>query len=307
MSSKDKSAMTAKTSTQRSGASLGDYFPDGGDSRVLSEVAVVMPTVVRPEITRALHSIYSQDLTGRIQVVIGIDVAQGDMRFLRRAIEQRPENVSVIVLHLPFSTSVRHGGVHLAMDGGALRSILSFLANSRYVAYLDDDNIYLPDHLSSLLDAVQGKAWAASKRLLVDAESGRELGVDIWDSVGPGQGRFAGTGGFVDTNCLLVDKVKLSQALSRWSSGDVDKPSIQGDKNFFRGIAAAPHTLLERASVRYLVRRINILYQFATTGQPPFPPRRSAVRLTLLAPLGMHSTQPAPARLHYGVAAGVPA
>ncbi len=251
--------------------SLGAYYPDDGDARRPAAVAVVMPTVVRPAIADALRSIYNQAMTAPIQVVIGIDVARGESGPLLQAIAGRPAHVSVMVLRLPFSTSVRHGGVHLAMDGGALRSILSLMANSRFVAYLDDDNVYLPDHLPALLDAVRDKAWAGCRRMMVDAESGEQLGVDVWDSVGPGLGRFARTGGFVDTNCLLVDKVKLSQALARWSSGGVDKPSFEADKNFFRAIAPHPHLLLEAASVIYKVRRNNILHRFATSGRAPFP------------------------------------
>lgn len=249
---------------------LGAFYPDAGDPRQPADVAVVMPTVIRPVIAEALRSIYAQTLAGRIQVVIGIDVARGDPAPMRAAIAERPDHVSVIVLRLPFSTSVRHGGVHLALDGGALRSILSLSANARRVAYLDDDNVYLPEHLERLSRAMEGRAWAGSRRMMIDEDTGEELGVDIWDSVGPNRGRFAAGGGFVDTNCLLVDKVRLSDALSRWSSGGSDKPSFEADKNFFRAIAPAPHALVEEASVLYKVRRNNVLYRFASSRRPSF-------------------------------------
>ena len=120
-----------------------------------------------------------------------------------------------MLLQLPWSTSLRHGGVHGASDSGSLRATLSFMANSRAVAYLDDDNIMLPDHLRLLHEALQGKAWAWSQRMLVDERDDRDLAVDRWDSVGPGRGRMASQGGFVDTNCLMLDKVICAPVLGR--------------------------------------------------------------------------------------------
>src|SRR3712207_7660246 len=58
----------------------------------------------------------------------------------RSILARRPANVSAVVVELPYSTSIRHGGVHMPFEGGALRSILSFVSNGRYLTYLDDDN-----------------------------------------------------------------------------------------------------------------------------------------------------------------------
>ena len=252
------------------GSPLGAYFADSEPAQRPSDVGVVMPTVLRPQIVRALESVYRQDLKGRIQIAIGVDRTDAKMDLVLGAIDKRPPNVSVLLLRLPYSTSVRHGGVHLALDGGSLRSMLSFMVNARHVAYLDDDNAYRPDHLSSLMAAVKGHAWAASQRMIVDQETGKTLGPDIWDSAGPDKGRFASTGGFVDTNCLLVDKITLSHALSRWASGGKATKSFEADKNFFREIALAPHVLTEKPTVLYNIRRDNVLFRYTQTRQPPF-------------------------------------
>jgi len=60
----------------------------------------------------------------------------------------------VTLLNLGYSTSVLNSGIHLASSGGALRSILTYCANSRYVAYLDDDNWWDETHQPSLLAAI---------------------------------------------------------------------------------------------------------------------------------------------------------
>jgi hypothetical protein len=121
-------------------------------------------------------------------------------------------------LDLGYSTSRRHGGVYPNHYGGALRTILSYASNSRYLAYLDDDDWWASDHLSSLLSAIAGKDWAFSYRWLADPETGWPICRDEWDSVGPGRGinqqRF---GGFVSPSTLMLDKEACHFVLPYWS------------------------------------------------------------------------------------------
>ncbi len=236
--------------------SFGTYFPDAGNAQTPSDVAVVMPTVLRPSIVDAVNSVYGQSDVGRIQLLIGVDKAVGSFDQLNTVLSRRPSHVSAIVLHLPYSTSIRHGGVHRAMDGGSLRSMLSFMANSRYVAYLDDDNQWTPGHLAGLLQAVRDKVWAHSMRMLIDEASGEEMAVDRWDSVGIGRGRFAVSGGFVDPNCLLIDKVAAARALGRWSEG----PGMMSDRKFFAAIKEAAHGQVNEPTVRYFVRAQDTMF-----------------------------------------------
>lgn len=237
---------------------IGRFYPDLLDPQAPANVAVVMPTILRPRIAAALESVYRQSYPGRIQLMIGVDKAADAPIDLDALLRARPANVSAVVLALPWSTSIRHGGVHPATDGGSLRAILSFMANTRHVAYLDDDNAWEPDHLGGVLQAVQGKVWAYALRMLIDETTGRELGVDRWDSVGPDAGRFKAQGGLVDPNCLLIDKIAAARALGRWAEG----PGVTSDRAFFAAIRQAPHGRVERASVRYGIRPTNVLNQF---------------------------------------------
>jgi hypothetical protein len=239
-------------------APIGRYFPDAFDAQEPAAVAVVMPTILRPRIIGAVESVFRQTFAGRIELMIGVDKAADSPEHLEGVLARRPDNVSALVLELPYSTSVRHGGIHPATDGGSLRAILSFMANARYVAYLDDDNAWEPEHLAGVLQAVQGKVWAYALRLLIDETNGQELGVDRWDSVGPHAGRFAPQGGLVDVNCLLIDKVAAARALGRWSEG----PQDTSDRAFFAAIKDAPHGRVDRPTVRYGIRPTNVLNKF---------------------------------------------
>jgi hypothetical protein len=182
------------------------------------DVAVVIPTICRPSLLRAVESVYRQQGAGRIHVLIGLDKALFDRRVLDAVRAARPEHCVVTLLDLGFSTSERHGGIYTGRGGGALRTILSFAANSAYIAYLDDDNWFAPDHLATLRAAIEGRDWAWSQRWFVDRDSGRVLGLDSFESVGPGQGIHKGRfGGWSDPNTLMIDKLRCAEALTRWS------------------------------------------------------------------------------------------
>ena len=49
----------------------------GADLQTSFDVAVVMPTLLRPSLKRAVESVFAQDVRGRVQILIGVDVAEG--------------------------------------------------------------------------------------------------------------------------------------------------------------------------------------------------------------------------------------
>ncbi len=176
--------------------------------------AVVVPTILRPSLLQAVRSVFAQDLPGRIQLLIGVDIAEGDPAILEVLRAECPSRVHLTIVDPGYSTSVRHGGLHANRFSGALRTILTYLANSRHVAYLDDDNWFAPDHLSSLLEACD--AWAYSRRWFVVDDT--PLCVDDWESTGPGSGVYAEQyGGFVDPSSLMIDKIACPNVLPLWS------------------------------------------------------------------------------------------
>jgi hypothetical protein len=187
---------------------------------MIHDCAVIIATVLRPTLARAVRSIFEQDFPGSIQILIGIDVRQGDQTLIDGLRAECPERMQLTVFDLGYSTGRGNGGFYDILGGGALRTILSYAANSRYLAYLDDDNWWAPNHLSSLRAAVEGHAWAHSYRWYVDPASQKPLCIDRWESVGVGRGMYAHLyryGGHVDANCFLLDKSKCHWVLPAWS------------------------------------------------------------------------------------------
>jgi hypothetical protein len=182
------------------------------------DIAVVMTTVVRPTIQQAIRSVFAQQFEGRIQILVGIDKWEGDRALLDGLSGEKPSHIEMTIVDLGYSTSCRHGGLYPSRFGGSLKTMLSYAANSRYVAYLDDDNWYAPEHAASMLKAVAGKVWAFSLRHFVDRKSGEYLCPDTWESMGPGRGIYAeAQGGFVDTNCYLLDTQACYDVFPEWA------------------------------------------------------------------------------------------
>lgn len=217
------------------------------------DVAVVTPTTLRPSLLQAVRSVFAQDLPGRIQILIGVDIAEGDREILETLRAECPARMHLTVVDPGYSTSVRHGGLHANRFSGALRTILTYLANSRHVAYLDDDNWFAPDHLSSLHSA--GGDWAYAQRwFVVDDEP---LCVDDWESVGPGAGVYAEQyGGFVDPSSLMLDKLACLNVAPLWSlapfadgSGE-DRLVFEALRSQYRGVATGRATSYYRMQPR---------------------------------------------------------
>lgn len=224
----------------------------------LYDVAVILPTIGRWTTLQAIESVYAQVDAGCIQLLVGIDAVEHDFLRIEQLLQSPPPHVDVLLFYPGYSTSVRHGGVHTSGSGGALRSVLSYLAHSKYLCYLDDDNWWAPQHLSTLLRAVQGKSWAFAGRSFVHPEQDDLQCPDDWESVGLNGGVFAAEfGGWVDPNCLILDKTLCAEALGLWS--DALKLNAQGwglaaDRRVFAWLRQKPVGATGAHTVYYRIR-----------------------------------------------------
>ena len=200
-----------------------------------AQVAVVLQTVLRPSVERAIRSVFVQDLPGRIHLLIGVDNRLGTPALIDRMLTSCPAHIGITRFDPGFSTSVKHGGVHTNHFGGALRTILSFAANSRYVAYLDDDDWFAEDHLSSLLRAIEGNEWAFSQRWFVNPYDLEPMCIDTIENLGPAAGVYASYGGFACPSSLMLDKKACAPILHLWSEAGRPQGDME-DRVFFKAL-----------------------------------------------------------------------
>jgi len=217
------------------------------------DIAVIIPTVCRKSLLRAVRSIYGQKTSGRIQILIGVDCdphGRGAEIFAQLSAET-PSHCTLQWLDLGYSTSVRHGGVHASIFGGSLRSALTFLADAEIAMYLDDDDWLAPDHCTHILAAIQDHKWAFAFSIYADADTGEPLCVDEFESVGVNKGVFAKRfGGFVRPSGLAINKLKLLHIVHLFSLTVHEKGIIE-DRIVFNYLREQPHGCTGQATVYY--------------------------------------------------------
>ena len=217
------------------GPTLRAWGARASDLQAQAAVSVVIPTLLRPTLGRAVQSVFAQAFEGPIQILVGVDKPLGTMETLDAACADIPAHCTVQAFYPGYSTSVRHGGLCEARDGGAIRTILSYLANAPLIAYLDDDNWWGPQHLASLARAIEPVDWAWSLRWFVHPTSGRPVSIDRWESVGPDAGMYREKfGGFVDPNCLMIKRQACAEVIPWWSTPLKGDPTgLTSDRHVF--------------------------------------------------------------------------
>lgn len=188
----------------------------------MHDCAAIITTALRPTLEHAVHSAWAQDLSGSLQVVVAVDgpVTPAGHALLERLRAQCPPRRSLTVIAPGYSTAAVHGGLYTNSFGGILPAVGSFAADSRYIAYLDDDDWWGPEHMSGLLNALQGRPWGHSLSWYVNPVNDEPICIDQLESTGPGRGVYrARFGGFVRPSCLMVDKLQCAEMLHLWANG----------------------------------------------------------------------------------------
>lgn len=176
----------------------------------LQTVTVVTPTIGTPHLERAIRSVQDQTLPGvtHLVVVDGPQYAQAVEKVVHKFRHRKP----IHVLQLPQNTGA--GG----WNGHRVYGAAPFLCNSRYVAYLDEDNAYQPDHLLDLMAVVHEKDldWAFSLRRIVSPE-GLFVTNDCCESLGSFAHSVLSASDFmVDTSCMVVRREVAVACAPHW-------------------------------------------------------------------------------------------
>jgi len=97
--------------------------------------------------------------------------------------------------------------------GHRVYAAIGHLVNTDYLCFLDQDNWFDPEHVSSLIDTIERKAldWAYSYRKIVD-KSGKLICEDNCESLGK-------ITHFVDTNCYMLSRHVAVSVGHVWNGG----------------------------------------------------------------------------------------
>ncbi|MFG3346336.1 glycosyltransferase family 2 protein [Streptomyces sp. NPDC048018] len=154
--------------------------------RPRARVATVIATHRRPEaLLRAVRSALEQSV--RDQVVLVVDDGAG--------LPELPDDPRLFAVSLARNTGV----------AGVVRNVGIRLTDSSYVAFLDDDNVWEPDHLQEALAALEAAGgpdgvYTALRRVRPDGTDMDVLSV-------PYDRRRAAHEAFLDTNAFVARRV----------------------------------------------------------------------------------------------------
>ena len=140
-------------------------------------VVVITATVGQAALRRCAESVQSQDYAKvrHLVVVDGPDYSAGASRALAGVSRAKQRDVLV----LPQNTG------HSRHYGYRIYGALPLLADDDLVCFLDEDNWFEPDHITSGIDAIMttGASWAYALRRIC-SEDGEQICADDCDSLG---------------------------------------------------------------------------------------------------------------------------
>lgn len=186
------------------------------------KVTVLTATTGREDLSRCIESVRSQSYTGHIEHIVIVDGPDATQRFEMLDYWKmgnpkgywhiEHENDSQLqIVHLPKSIGKdRWNGHRIYMAGTAM-------ADGDYVCFLDDDNLFKPNHVESLVNVIekQFRDWSYSFRLLHDA-NGKNLGNDDCESLGKWASVCGPQDYFIDVNCFMLPIQMAVQILPAW-------------------------------------------------------------------------------------------
>lgn len=178
------------------------------------KLTIITPTTGKGSLFSLIESIKSQEVPVE-HILLWDDFREGSFAG-KGDLVQTPQSLEKEEYWNEFNYLIKSIVVKGTMNSGeakgsALRSIGLMAAQSDLVTFADDDVMWEPNHLQTMLKAIEGKQWAFCKRRIWtpipkdgSGDDGFEfLGVDNFESVGEeAKTQYK----MVDNNCMMFNR-----------------------------------------------------------------------------------------------------
>ena len=191
--------------------------------RIERSVVVITPTVARPSLTQAIQSVSNQTYKNLIHLIV-IDGPEYFEEALKLIAINKQSNSNIVFTTAPFNT----GGD--GFYGHRIYAGYSHLVNQDYVAFLDEDNWFEPNHIQSLVEELEKNDynWVHSLRKVYVNDD--YLADDCCESIGRWPIWFSPEDApqhLVDTSSYMFERDFLSKVANHWHWG------WGGDRRFY--------------------------------------------------------------------------
>lgn len=228
-----------------SGHNLPPILEENSPEMKIPRVVVVTPTTGTKYLHKCIESVQKQTLLGVVHLIVvdGPEHAENVHAILEPFKNKMPLHTMV----LPFNAG--SGG----WLGHRIYASMAMLLDYDYIAYLDEDNFYDPDHLELMYNlVVKDKLdWTFSLRKIIDTE-GKFLALDNCESLGNMSHTILAWDDFlVDTSCYFLTK-GVAEAIAPYWLHRARTGGIEADRSVcrfllnhptFKGKGVPKHTL----------------------------------------------------------------
>ena len=182
-------------------------------------VIVITPTIGSPKLADAIRSVQDQTYSNieHLLVIDGVEYWKNVMDQLPITFEydeRNSDNIQTMIL--PYNTGAK------GFNGQRIYASIPHLVNSDYVFFLDEDNWYEPDHVATLVNAIESKNldWAHSLRKIYTPDK-KYITDDNCESLGKWPIYFSHDNPqyLVDTSSYAFKREVIHATCHLWHSG----------------------------------------------------------------------------------------
>ncbi len=189
-------------------------------------VVVITPTVGSSKLKDAAESVMKQTYNNLIHLFV-VDGSDKHTAFLENIPHLDPTKAQSIVL--PFNTGAK------GLNGQRIYASIPHLVDADYVFFLDEDNWYEPDHVSTLVETIEKNNldWAHSLRKIYTPDK-KYITDDNCESLGKWPIYFSHDNPqyLVDTSSFAFTRKFIQSTCHLWHSGAWGE-----DRRYFYAIA----------------------------------------------------------------------